>query len=111
MVVCTLLPAIVLIAPSIDPYRSTKTLALELDRLLDPGEKIVFYRRLYPSTLFYTDRQGTTLITPDDLENYFATDKQVYCIINRRRMKSLTPMPYAVVKIGNKLIISNKKPF
>ena len=109
LVVSTILAGIVLIAPSINQYRSARAIALEMDQILDAGDKIAFYRQIIPSALFYTGRLGIELDRPEDLINYFATDKQVYCIITRKRFKRLTQTPDVVVQIGNKLIISNKK--
>ena len=41
-----------------NPYRSTKGFALKLDRMLAPGEKMVFGRVMRDSALFYTNRKA-----------------------------------------------------
>ena len=56
--VCAVLLALMMIVPIMDPYRSTKGFALKLDRMLAPGEKMVFGRVLRDSALFYTEPKG-----------------------------------------------------
>jgi len=49
---------IVLVAPVVNPYRSTIRLAQKYDTLAAPGEKMVFFRQIRDSALFYSDRKA-----------------------------------------------------
>lgn len=109
MVVSALLIFITLIVGDINAYRSTRELAREYDRLAPPGEKIVFYRRIKDSALFYTPRRARVLETEKQLRDYLAADKRVFCILTRNRLVKKQPLPYVVGRQGDKLLISNKK--
>jgi 4-amino-4-deoxy-L-arabinose transferase-like glycosyltransferase len=61
---------LVVLIPVIDPYRSTREIARDLDRLLPPGEKLAFYHEVRESALFYTDREALLLETPEALAAY-----------------------------------------
>jgi 4-amino-4-deoxy-L-arabinose transferase-like glycosyltransferase len=109
MVMSALLIFLILIVPSINPYRSTKQLAEKFDRLIAEKEDLVFYSRIKESALFYTHRKARVLEHPDDLKDYLASDKKVYCIITRKKLARLPLMPYVVARQGDKLLISNNK--
>jgi 4-amino-4-deoxy-L-arabinose transferase-like glycosyltransferase len=109
MVVSTILIFLILIVPSINPYRSTKQLAGKLDRLIPADEDLVFYRRIKESALFYTHRKARVLMNPEELKDYLASDKKVYCIITRKKLARMPLMPYVVERHGDKLLISNNK--
>jgi hypothetical protein len=112
MVIVLIYVLILMIIPSVDPYRSTKGFALKLDRLVDPGEKLVFYRRMRDSALFYTDRRAILLTTPRQLINYLDSSKRVYCVINReyfKEIKALDNRAHVIDREGHKLMISNRK--
>jgi 4-amino-4-deoxy-L-arabinose transferase-like glycosyltransferase len=65
MVVTTLHLFMLMIVPSVNPYRSNRELALQYDRLLPPGAKFTFYRRINESALFYTGRGANVIRNPD----------------------------------------------
>ena len=103
---------LLVIVPWVDPYRSTKEIAQRLDRMLPPGEKIVFYRVLRDSALFYTNRKALVLRNPQQLKDYLASNQRVYCIIRRGAFESienLEKIVYIIGQEGNRLIISNQK--
>lgn len=114
LVVVVVLVATAAILPSVDPYYSTKGLAQKLDSMLSPGEKLVFYHRLKDSALFYTNRLAVVLRGRQQLVDYLASPKTVFCIIERRHLEKLEKekkMVYVLDREGNKFIISNKNPF
>ncbi len=105
-----MIPFIIWVVPSINPYRSTKTLGAELDQLVPPDEKFVFYWQMKDSILFYTGRQAIVLHSPDQLEEFLATDRRVYFVTERRRYDPLGPLQqkcFIVRDKGNNLIVSN----
>jgi glucan phosphoethanolaminetransferase (alkaline phosphatase superfamily) len=95
--------------PVMDPYRSTRALAKEMDSMLTPGEPLVFFRKLWDSALFYTNRRATVLNTEEMLLEYLASNKKTLCVIEREWYAKL-PAVAAVSRIideeGNKLLIS-----
>jgi 4-amino-4-deoxy-L-arabinose transferase-like glycosyltransferase len=96
-------------APIMDPYRSTRTLAKEMDSALPPGEPLVFFWRLWDSALFYTNRRATVLHTEEQLLAYLASSKKTLCVIEREKYAKF-PKVAAVSRIideeGNRLLIS-----
>jgi len=108
MVVTTLHVFMLVIVPSVNPYRSTKELALQYDRLLAPGEKFTFCGRIKETALFYTGRRAQVVKKTDQMQNYLDSDKREYCIITRSRYSELTKPVYVVAQQGDKLLVSNK---
>jgi len=111
-VVSVVLFIVLVMLPSIDPYRSTKGLARELDMMLPPGEKLVFFDDLRDSALFYTNRRAIVLLTPQQLRDFLATDRRVFCVIDREdleRLEGVKHMTYIVGKEGSKLLLSNRE--
>lgn len=97
--------------PLIDPYRSTKGLAKEMDAILPPGERMVFYWTLKDSALFYTNRRATVLNTEQELLDHLASNKRVWCIIEQEKfetLKNVGNMSVVLGREGNKLLISNR---
>jgi 4-amino-4-deoxy-L-arabinose transferase-like glycosyltransferase len=96
-------------APIMDPYRSTRTLAKEMDSALRPGEPLVFFWRLWDSALFYTNRRATVLHTEEQLLAYLSSNKKTLCVIEREKYAQF-PKVAAVSRIideeGNRLLIS-----
>jgi 4-amino-4-deoxy-L-arabinose transferase-like glycosyltransferase len=100
------------IIPSVNPYRSTKRLAQKLDRMLAPGEKLVFARVMRDSALFYTDRRALILNTRKELMTFLGSNERVFCIIKRNLFESdekFGQMAYIIDQEGHKVIISNKE--
>jgi 4-amino-4-deoxy-L-arabinose transferase-like glycosyltransferase len=113
MVVSIAVFVIVAFVPPLNPYYSTKGLSQRLDLILPPGEKLVCYHRLKDSALFYTNRLVLVLKGRQQLMDYLASDKPVFCIIERRhfeRLEKAKKMFYVFERDGNRLIISNRKP-
>jgi 4-amino-4-deoxy-L-arabinose transferase-like glycosyltransferase len=97
--------------PQINPYRSTKGLAKEMDGMLPPGENLVFFRMLWDSALFYTNRRATILQSEQELQQYLASNKRVLCVIGREQYLQFEHMlksSYVIGGEGNKLLISNR---
>jgi hypothetical protein len=105
--------ALVTIVPTVNPYRSTRKLGRELDTILPPGEKLVFYRRLKDSTLFYTNRQAKVLNKEGFLE-YLSSDSRVFGIATRHHLEKLERIVgkikglYIVNQEGNTVLLSNR---
>ncbi len=105
-----MIPFIIWVVPGINPYRSTKILGGELDRLVPPDEKFVFYWQMKDSILFYTGRQAVVLNSTAQLEAFLATEQRVYFVTERRRYEPLGELKekcYIVWEKGNNLILSN----
>jgi 4-amino-4-deoxy-L-arabinose transferase-like glycosyltransferase len=99
------------LAPTTDPYRSTKQLALNLDPRLPPGAEIVFFRRLRDSALFYTGRGAVVFKDPHDLDRYFADQERAFCLVEDKHLSKLDEIAdrFTIVeKVGNKLLLSNQ---
>jgi 4-amino-4-deoxy-L-arabinose transferase-like glycosyltransferase len=100
------------IVPSINPYFTTKELARRLDRMVPPGEKLVFINSEKDTALFYTGRKARILRTPQETIDFLSQDKKVFCIVNRslyRDLDKVKKMSYIIGEEGGKLIISNRR--
>jgi len=100
------------IAPLLGPLISSKELALKLDKLMDPGESVTFYLKARASFLFYTDRSAELLENPKQLMEYMDNRKKVYCVFKYddwEDVANLHDTMQIVAKVGDKLIVSNKK--
>jgi len=104
---------LVTILPTVNPYKSTRQLGRELDSLLPPGEKLVFYRRLKDSTLFYTNRQAKVL-NKEGFVEYLSSNSRVFGIATKRHLEKLESIVgkieslYIVNQEGNTLLLSNR---
>ena len=112
-VITVLLFSLIILVPPIEPFRSGKELARKIDNLIEPTEDLVFYLKARDTFLFYTNRMAAVLKTPDELRDYMASDKRVYCIFKMDDWQDLGVLHNAmhiVALQGNKLIVTNKKP-
>ena len=103
---------LIYIAPLLGPLVSTKELALKLDRLMEPGKSIKFFHKARASFLFYTDRTGKLLQNPQQLMDYMDSGQKAYCVIKYDDWEDIENLHGAlrvVAKVGDTLIISNKK--
>ncbi|MGB5275979.1 MAG: glycosyltransferase family 39 protein [Gammaproteobacteria bacterium] len=100
------------IVPDVNPYKSSRQIALELDALLPAGEKIRFYgHHHFDSAVFYTRRDTLELRTEEQLEAHLASDERRYALVQTRARteKDAFKGNYHVIKvIGNKAIVSNR---
>ena len=112
-VITVLVFFLIFLVPSIEPFRSGKNLAKQIDKLIEPSEDLVFYLKARDTFLFYTDRKAAVLKTPKALKSYMSSDTQVYCIFKMddwQDVEILHETMHIVALEGNKLIVSNKKP-
>ena len=110
--VATILLALLFLAPLMNPYRSTKGFALKLDRMLAPGEPLVFVRVLRDSALFYTNRKGLLLMTRKEFTDFLSSKERVFCVMRKALFESdpsWGQMGFVIDEEGHKAIISNKK--
>jgi len=98
------------LAPAIDPYRSTKTIGLRLHDQLPPGQNLTFFHEVKDSALFYTERLGTVLKTPEAVESFLLQDGAL-CVVDRSRLDRLDSIreSYRVVdQLANKAVIAGR---
>jgi 4-amino-4-deoxy-L-arabinose transferase-like glycosyltransferase len=97
--------------PQMDPYRSTRMLAREMDSTLPSGEPIVCFRRLWDTALFYTNRRVIVMHWDGQLIDYLSSNKTTLCIIERDQL-AMYPRVAAASRIiseeGNRLLIAGK---
>ena len=111
LVVCEILLFFLLVAPMINPYRSTKALALRLDKRVAPGKPLVFVYFLKDTALFYTDRKGVILRQRGELIEYLKSNPQAFVVIEKKYYEEiplLKNISDVVDKEGNTLVIAPK---
>ncbi len=99
------------IAPAINPYRTSRTLAFQLDLYLPEDERMVFFGEEFDSAYFYTGRQAIILEEPWELEALLASPDATYCIIDRRLLETFEQQPkplHILGREGHKLLLSNR---
>ncbi len=104
---------IVLVAPVVNPYRSSKALAQRMDAMASRGQKIVFFRRIRESAVFYTGRKVVRLRHDPQLIQYLKSNKSALIIMHKRhleRVESLKSLGYVVDREGNDVLIAAKAP-
>ncbi|MEJ2170503.1 MAG: glycosyltransferase family 39 protein, partial [Desulfobacterales bacterium] len=112
MIATTLLLFLLVFAPAVNPFRSTKQLAAEYDRLAPEDERFVFYGRILESALFYHDRKAIVLDTPEELQQYLNSNNRVYCILTTKDMRRIADLRQSFDVVGqqaNKFLITNKR--
>ena len=112
MAATVLLLLLIYIVPLVGPLVASKELALKLDKLMEPGESIKFYRKARATFLFYTDRKAELLQNPQQLKDYINSGKKVYCVFKYgdwEDVENLHGDMQVVAQEGDKLIVSNKK--
>ena len=104
---------LIFLVPSIEPIRSSKVLSQKIDKLITPGENLVFYLKARETFLFYTKCKAAVLKNTQELRDYLASAKQVYCIFKMDDWEDVSMLHetmHIVAQEGNKLIVSNIKP-
>jgi hypothetical protein len=100
------------IIPTITPYFTTKALGQRLNRMVSPGEELVFINSVKDTALFYTGRRGRILRTPKEAIEFLNSDQRVFCIVNKslyHDLDKVKKMSYIIDEDGGKLIISNRR--
>jgi 4-amino-4-deoxy-L-arabinose transferase-like glycosyltransferase len=100
-------------APNIEPYRTTKKLALTLDRKLPPGQPIVFYRGVEDTAVFYTNRLGHSIALKENLLRFLGKNERVYCIVKTNdyeKVSGIDKKSYVHQQVGRQLLLSNRPP-
>ena len=111
LMVCEFLLFFMLVAPMINPYRSTMALALRLDARVTPGKPLVFFDVIKDTALFYTDRRGILLRSRGELIDYLKSNPQDFVVIEKKyyeKIPVLKKISDLVDKEGNTLVISPK---
>jgi len=87
-VVVAILFFVLVVAPALNPYKSSKTIALQMDALLPPGAKMTTYRWVKDSGMFYTGRESLLLRNEEELLEYLSRPGAL-CLIDERRLYQL----------------------
>ncbi len=109
--VCEFLLFFMLVAPMMNPYRSTIALALRLDERVTPGKPLVFFDVIKDTALFYTDRRGILLRSRGELIDYLKSNPQDFVVIEKKyyeKIPVLKKISDLVDKEGNTLVILPK---
>ncbi len=103
---------ILLVTPLINPYRSTIRLAQKFDAMAAPGEKMVFFRRIRDSALFYSDRKAIRISNDRLLIEFLRSKPTALVIMNKRhleRVELLKRISYVIDSEGNYLLVAPRK--
>jgi 4-amino-4-deoxy-L-arabinose transferase-like glycosyltransferase len=110
-IVAGILSFVFIIAPSISPYRSSKRLALSLNRAFPAAEPLVFFRKVRDSALFYTNRKAIIFNKPAEMMDYLEANPGAEAFVSRyyfRIFPEISLSSEIVYEDGNDLIIRAK---
>jgi 4-amino-4-deoxy-L-arabinose transferase-like glycosyltransferase len=102
---------LVAIVPDMNPYKSSRQIAVELDELLPAGEKFWFLGHHLDSAVFYSRREGVEVYSVGQLEAYLESEERRYALVLTRARTEDEAFKgnYHILKvIGNKAIVSNQ---
>ena len=102
---------LLLVVEDVNPYRSTRELALSVDAELAPGADLVFLGRIKESALFYVDRRARSIRAREDVEAYLSSDERVFLFVGRSRADEFEEMGLAahvVARHGAVTVLSNR---
>jgi 4-amino-4-deoxy-L-arabinose transferase-like glycosyltransferase len=97
------------IVPVMNLHRSSREMALELDKLLPAGEPMLHYSSTRDSARFYTDRPQQQIRSKKELDGLLSTDARVYCVISASRYREMGLQAPIVYQRGRDLLISNRR--
>lgn len=100
------------IMPGVNPYKGSREIALELDKLLPPEEKFLYLgHHIMGTARFYTGRDGVEVYNDWHLDQFLKNKERVYALVQTRARSETDAFQgnYHVIKvIGNKAIVSNR---
>jgi 4-amino-4-deoxy-L-arabinose transferase-like glycosyltransferase len=93
----------------VDSYRSSKQIAMQVDRMLPPGAKITFYNDIRDGALFYTDREAEELLNAKEFEAHLDTEGALIIVpLNWiHQVEHLQGRYRVVAQYGNKVIVES----
>lgn len=103
---------ILVVAPMINPYRSTMKLAQKYDQLAAPGENLVFFGRIRDSALFYSDRKAVRISSDQKLIDFLRLNHSSLVIMHKsdlERVELLKHISYVVDSEGNDILVAPRK--
>lgn len=97
----------IFLLPMVDSYRSSKEIAIRIDPMLPPGEKVHFYHEIREAALFYADREAVALRSAGEFEEYIETEGALAIVdLNWVHQIEHLDQRYRVVdQYGNKIIV------
>lgn len=111
LVVMGILVFLFVFVPSMDPYRTTKETALAWDTHLAAGKKLVFFKGIRDTALFYTDRRAIEIWQLTDLVEHLVGDNDPYVLVEKKHYDKLDFLPHiteVVHRAGEDMLIRGK---
>ncbi len=97
--------------PDANPYKGAKEISLQLDSMLDDGEKMIMYGQLLDSGHFYTRRNSSMLWSHGQLKQFFDSPDQRYALVQSHILSENDIVANnfkVIVEVANKMIVSNQ---
>jgi len=115
VIVLAMLFVLLIVVPLMNPYRSTKGLALKLDRMLAPETTGIWSCDERLSPILYGP-QGSRPEHSRRIDEFLGSDERVLCVIRRSLIErlietddKLRPMVHVIDEEGHKALISNQR--
>jgi len=100
-----------LVVPAINPFRTSRDLAVTMDALVAPGEPLVFFQGLRDSALFYTDRRASLVWKLEPMLELLLRDGDLYYVTSQefwQRYSSLSHASEVAATQGEDLLLRNR---
>jgi len=95
----------------VNPYKGAKEIALQVDYILNDGQKIPMYGQMLDSALFYTGRDAQMIYGKENLRRYLDSPERRFVLMRSRARTEAETFKgdyHVILRIGNKAIISNQ---
>ena len=97
--------------PGVNSYKGSKEISLQVDYILNDGQRIPMHGQMLDSALFYTGRDAQMIHRKDDLDRYLDSPTRRYVLIRSRARTEADTFKgdyHVIFRIGNKAIVSNQ---
>jgi len=100
-----------LVVPKIEELETSKAIAVKLNTLMSPDEKIGSEDRYIEGLTFYTDHIPRDLGKYDDMVDFLGSKDRVWCVLKEKNYMQFNALDiYVVYKFGKRAILTNILP-
>ena len=106
-----LYPASKLALPELEKFETSKAVAVKLNALMSPGERLGSEDRYMEGLTFYTGHIPENLGNSDNMANFLNSNDRVWCLLKDRNNIEFSALgAYVVYRFGKMVILTNKLP-
>jgi len=99
------------VVPGANPYKGSKEIGMQIDYVLQDGQRIPMYGQMLDSALFYTRRDARMIDSEENLNQFLDSPERRFVLIRSRARTEADTFKgdyHVILRIGNKAIVSNQ---